>query len=223
MIKDDFLDNIIRIFHQDGRFEYIDFKIDINQDTLKIIYIIEPDFYLKVQDKNHFKEKNENENFDIFGEAAPGQFALHDCFSLTQKTEVYTKIKQWLDNIWKEITYTSLLGTLEKEQEQINEICKKFDSMEGYFTTDEIITIRKELDLFKSELETEIKSMTIGEYNQKSEIEKMTKHFETLKEMASYLKKKGWIRSLTGRVFHNMRRLYGLQQQNILKDYRSSK
>ncbi|MDR1877751.1 MAG: hypothetical protein LBQ84_09030 [Flavobacteriaceae bacterium] len=219
MIKDGFLENIIDIFQHHEKFEYVDFKIDIHQDTLKIVYLIEPKFRITFQDKDHFKEKKGSDKFNILGEVVPGKFSLHENFLLTQKDEVYTKIKSWLDIIWREISLASPLGLLEEEQEHIDKICEKFDSHEGYFSTEEILEIKRELKILIKALKEEIMSIVEDEKIQKEEIEKLYNHFETLELLLPSLKKKGWIRSLTGRVFHNTRRLLDLRQKNILNNF----
>ncbi|MGM5629550.1 hypothetical protein O2K51_01510 [Apibacter raozihei] len=216
MIKDDFLDNIIGIIKQHDKFEYVDFKLEVNQDTLFIIYLIEPKFKISFQDKNHFREKKDNEKYNIFGDAIPGKFSLHENFLLTKKSDVYEKLKQWLDIIWKEISLNSPLGLMEEEQEHIDKICEKFESLDGYFTTEEILKIRQELEKFKEELEEELVFLVEDETMRKEEIVKLHRDIETLGQVLTSLKKKGWIRSLTGRVYHNGKRLLELRQKEIL-------
>ncbi|MDR2122498.1 MAG: hypothetical protein LBP34_05165 [Flavobacteriaceae bacterium] len=218
MIKGDFLDNIIAIFQENERFEHVDFKIDINHGTVRIVYLVEPEYHITFQDKNHFKEKDENAEYDISGEAIPGEFSLHEHFTLTRKTDVYAKVKSWLDIIWKEISLTSPLGLLEKEQEQIDQICEKFDSYEDHFTTEEILKIKVELNALEKILEQEILDLVGDTEIQKKELEKLHSHFKMLEQILPSLKKKGWIRCLTGRVLHNVKRILKLRQKLILNN-----
>ena len=77
MIQKEFLENIIEIFKQNDKFEYIDFKVDINQNSIKLLYLIEPKYFIIFKNENHFIEKNNNEKFNISGESVPGKFSMY--------------------------------------------------------------------------------------------------------------------------------------------------
>jgi hypothetical protein len=219
MIQKDFIENIIEIFKQNDKFEYIDFKIDINKDAIKITYLIEPQYFILCKDENYFIEKNEDKKYNISGEAVPGIFSIHENFKLDKIKDVYARIEKWLDVIWNEISFASPLGLLADEQEQIDEICKKFDEYNDYFNTEEIIIIKQKLKLLRKKLEEEI-VVIVDDYElSRLEIEKMNKNFDNLEQILPALKKKGWIRSLTGRVFHNMKRLLDHRQKLILDTF----
>lgn len=223
MIQKDFLENIIEIFKQNDKFEYVDFKVDINQNTIKIIYLIEPKYYILFKDENYFIEKKDNEKYTISGEAVPGRFSIHEDFIIDSIANVYIKIEKWLEVIWSEISLASPLGLLADEQEQIDKICEKFDEYDDYFNTEEIIRIKQKLKLLRKKLEEEITSIVDDEEISRLEIQKMNKNFDTLEQILPSLKKKGWVRSLTGRVFHNMKRLLDLRQKLILDSYNKHK
>lgn len=223
MIQKDFLENIIEIFKQNDKFEYVDFKVDINQNTIKIIYLIEPKYYILFKDENYFIEKKDNEKYTISGEAVPARFSMHEDFIIDSIANVYIKIEKWLEVIWNEISLASPLGLLAEEQEQIDKICEKFDEYDDYFNTEEIIRIKQKLKLLRKKLEEEITSIVDDEEISRLEIQKMNKNFDTLEQILPSLKKKGWVRSLTGRVFHNMKRLLDLRQKLILDSYNKHK
>lgn len=223
MVKDDFLERVIDVLQKHEKFEYIDFEININDGVLKIIYLIEPKFHILFNDKNHFKTREEGESYDIFGEACPGKFSFKDTFLLNDKNEVYIKIYDWLDSIWKEISTESPLSLLVEEQKNVEQICEKFDHIEGYFTTDELLKIERKLDELKEEFGMEIKNMVRDPKLLEVELTKLNNDFETLKQTAPYLKRKGWIKSFTGRVLHNLSRLLKLQQKSILNSFSEEK
>lgn len=223
MIQKEFLENIIEIFKQNDKFEYIDFKVDINQNSIKLLYLIEPKYFIIFKDENHFIEKNNNEKFNISGESVPGKFSMYENFILDNINDVYSKIEQWLDIIWNEISLTSPLGLLVDEQEQIDKFCEKFDEYDDYFNTEEIIKVKQKLKLLRIKLEEEIISIVDDDKLSKIEIQKMHKSFDTLEQILPSLKKKGWVRSLTGRVFHNMKRLLNLRQKLILDSFNKNK
>ncbi len=223
MIQKEFLENIIEIFKQNDKFEYIDFKVDINQNSIKLLYLIEPKYFIIFKDENHFIEKNNNEKFNISGESVPGKFSIYENFILDNINDVYSKIEQWLDIIWNEISLASPLGLLVDEQEQIDKFCEKFDEYDDYFNTEEIIKVKQKLKLLRIKLEEEIISIVDDDKLSKIEIQKMHKSFDTLEQILPSLKKKGWVRSLTGRVFHNMKRLLNLRQKLILDSFNKNK
>ncbi|MCT6869151.1 hypothetical protein [Apibacter sp.] len=223
MIQKEFLENIIEIFKQNDKFEYIDFKVDINQNSIKLLYLIEPKYFIIFKDENHFIEKNNNEKFNISGESVPGKFSMYENFILDNINDVYSKIEQWLDIIWNEISLASPLGLLVDEQEQIDKFCEKFDEYDDYFNTEEIIKVKQKLKLLRIKLEEEIISIVDDDKLSKIEIQKMHKSFDTLEQILPSLKKKGWVRSLTGRVFHNMKRLLNLRQKLILDSFNKNK
>lgn len=223
MIQKEFLENIIEIFKQNDKFEYIDFKVDINQNSIKLLYLIEPKYFIIFKDENHFIEKNNNEKFNISGESVPGKFSMYENFILDNINDVYSKIEQWLDIIWNEISLASPLGLLVDEQEQIDKFCEKFDEYDDYFNTEEIIKVKQKLKLLRIKLEEEIISIVDDNKLSKIEIQKMHKSFDTLEQILPSLKKKGWVRSLTGRVFHNMKRLLNLRQKLILDSFNKNK
>ncbi|CVK16685.1 hypothetical protein Ga0061079_10975 [Apibacter mensalis] len=223
MIQKEFIENIIEIFRQNDKFEYVDFKIDINQNTIKIIYLIEPKYFILCKDENYFIEKIDNEKYNISGEVVPGRFSMHENFVLDKINDVYIRIEKWLDVIWNEISLTSPLSLLAEEQEQIDKICEKFDEYDDYFNTEEIIIIKQKLKLLRKNLEEEIISIVDDYELSRLEIEKMHKNFDTLEQILPSLKKKGWVRSLTGRVFHNTKRLLELRQKLILNTFNQHK
>ena len=223
MIQKEFLENIIEIFKQNDKFEYIDFKVDINQNSIKLLYLIEPKYFIIFKNENHFIEKNNNEKFNISGESVPGKFSMYENFILDNINDVYSKIEQWLDIIWNEISLASPLGLLVDEQEQIDKFCEKFDEYDDYFNTEEIIKVKQKLKLLRIKLEEEIISIVDDDKLSKIEIQKMHKSFDTLEQILPSLKKKGWVRSLTGRVFHNMKRLLNLRQKLILDSFNKNK
>lgn len=219
MIKDNFLERVIDVFQQHEKFDYIDFKIDIKEGVLQITYLIEPKFQIIFNDKNHFEVKKEGAPFDISGEACPGKFSVKENFLLIKKSDVYVKIHDWLDSIWKEISSESPLSLLVEEQEKVEQICEKFNYVEGYFTTDELLQIDRKLDELKKEFGEEVKIMVKDPKLQEFELTKLYNDFDTLKQIAPYLKKKGWIKSFTGRVLYNSRRLFKLQQKTVLNHF----
>lgn len=223
MIQKEFIENIIEIFKQNDKFEYVDFKIDINQNTIKIIYLIEPKYFILCKDENYFIEKIENKKYNILGEVVPGRFSMHENFVLDKINDVYIRIEKWMDVIWNEISLTSPLSLLAEEQEQIDKICEKFDEYDDYFNTEEIIIIKQKLKLLRKNLEEEIISIVDDYELSRLEIEKMHKNFDTLEQILPSLKKKGWVRSLTGRVFHNTKRLLDLRQKLILNTFNQHK
>lgn len=223
MIQNEFIENIIEIFKQNDKFEYVDFKIDINQNTIKIIYLIEPKYFILYKDENYFIKKIENKKYNISGEVVPGRFSMHENFVLDKINDVYIRIEKWLDVIWNEISLTSPLSLLAEEQEQIDKICEKFDEYDDYFNTEEIIIIKQKLKLLRKNLEEEIISIVDDYELSRLEIEKMHKNFDTLEQLLPSLKKKGWVRSLTGRVFHNTKRLLDLRQKLILNTFNQHK
>lgn len=219
MIKQDFLDNIINILQDNEHFEYIDFKINIIQDTLNITSLINPEHYIMFQDKNHFKE--EKEKYEIYGECVPGRYSSYDSYTLNKKSDVYIKIKIWLDTLWKELSLKSPLKILEEEQEEINKICERFNGYKNeYFTTEEILKAKGELNELRQLIRMEIKNIVEGEKDQKKEFEKLYSHFDSLEQMLPSLRRKGWARSLTGRVFHNIKRVLEQRQKRILEEAR---
>ncbi|TWP23237.1 hypothetical protein ETU08_08820 [Apibacter muscae] len=217
MIKQDLLDNIIDVFQKDVHFEYIDFKINIIQDTLNITSLINPEHYIMFQDKNHFKE--EKDEYEIYGECVPGRYSSYDSFTLNKKTDVYEKIKIWLESLWNEISLKSPLKIIEEEQEEINKICEKFNDYENdYFTTEEILKAKEELNKLRRILGIEIMNIVDEEQEQKKEFEMLYSHFDSLEKMLPSLRRKGWARSLTGRVFHNVKRVLEQRQKKILEN-----
>ena len=148
---------------------------------------------------------------------------MHEDFIIDSIANVYIKIEKWLEVIWNEISLASPLGLLAEEQEQIDKICEKFDEYDDYFNTEEIIRIKQKLKLLRKKLEEEITSIVDDEEISRLEIQKMNKNFDTLEQILPSLKKKGWVRSLTGRVFHNMKRLLDLRQKLILDSYNKHK
>ena len=115
------------------------------------------------------------------------------------------------------------MGLLVDEQEQIDKFCEKFDEYDDYFNTEEIIKVKQKLKLLRIKLEEEIISIVDDDKLSKIEIQKMHKSFDTLEQILPSLKKKGWVRSLTGRVFHNMKRLLNLRQKLILDSFNKNK
>src|SRR5438477_189409 len=95
-----------------------------------------------------------------------------------------------------------MVKRIEDQQNQIDEIFEKFDSIQDeYFTEDEASELKNRLDKLEENLQAEIRTKNEDKKIFEQEISKLHTDIDTLKQTISSFKKKGWLRSFTGKIF----------------------
>lgn len=227
MIREKIYRDINETIDKHKRFESSDFKIESTKESraahinLSIKYLIEPKYQIlftipssSTTEKNNYG--GEDTFYSFTGSVVPGPLAYNETFKFRGEENILSKITIWLNNIWEEISSNPLVKMLQSQQDQIEEIYKQFgDIKDEYFTTDEAFDLKKRLDNLEEQLKTEILKQTKEKEIIEEEVNKLKIDIETLKETIASFKKKGWIKSFSGKIFKWTR---NSENRGMLKD-----
>ena len=211
MIRGKFYKDITATIDKHSRFDSTDFKLEYVKDQrnthtlLTIKYTIEPKYKISFKiptstttDKDGYMAPY----YEFTGSVCPGPLSYEETFSFKGEDIVYNKISTWLNCIWEELSANPVVKQVEQQQQQIDKILEKFDAIkDDYFSNDEAIELRKRLDELERTLQEQIKQTVEDRKLFEEEVEKLHIDIDTLKETIHSFKKKGWLKSFTGKVF----------------------
>lgn len=210
MIRNKFYKNIITKIDGHYRFDSPDFKIESkdsprDKTTILIIkYRLESKYKIIFKIPS-FKTKSKDSyssHYVFHGDVCPGPISYNESFSFNGEETVFQKIGTWLDCIWEELSSNPVVKQVENQQQQIEELFEKFESIEdGYFTNDETLDIRKRLDELEKTLKNQIKENEKDKTILEKEVSKLNADIDTLKQTVQSFRKKGWLKSFSGKMF----------------------
>lgn len=208
MIRDKIYNDIANILDSHERFEVIDFKIEsrkngISSTSLVITYKFKPEYKIAFQIPSQETHKEGKDPYYSFsGSVIPGPLSYTEQFSFQGQDGVFSKISKWLDSVWEELSIDPRIRTIEEQQEQIDEIFEKFDSLnDDFFTKDEALEIKKKLDELEEILKSQLTQNSEDKKKLEEEITKLHTDIDTLKQTIGSFNKKGWLKNFTGKVF----------------------
>lgn len=218
MIRQIILIQIKKTIDSDEHFSSSDFKFLSDYNQLKIIYEYDDSYALQIEIPREISKLKETqtetsifgtkhkdysyEEYEFSGIMKPGEISLEEKIKFEGQNNIYTYLKIWLANLWKEITIQPELRKMEQVQEELEEIRSKFDNLsEDFFTKEEADSLKDRLDIlernFKEKLEIEIADkelliQTLGDLH---------KELEKLKGQTTFLNKKSWFKSFGIKLF----------------------
>lgn len=211
MIREKIYKDINNTIDKHSRFESSDFKVEpikgqSNSYTLlNIKYSIEPKYKIsfkvptsKTEDKNGY-----NDDYYAFsGSVCPGPLAYDENFTFKGEAGIFEKITIWLNCIWEELSSNPIVKKVEFQQQQIDEIFERFESIKDeYFSENEAKDISSKLDELEKTLKEQIQQNQEDKKVFEREIENLHNDIDTLKQTIHSFKKKGWLKSFTTKVF----------------------
>jgi gas vesicle protein len=210
MIREKIYKDIANTIDKHPRFESSDFKVEANKDqrssytVLNIKYNIESKYKItfKIPTSTTSDKESYGEYYAFSGSVCPGPLAYDENFSFKGEAGIFEKITIWLNCIWEELSSNPIVKKVEFQQQQIEEIFEKFESIKDeYFSEDEAKELRKKLDGLEETLKEQIKQNQDDKKIFDKEIENLHNDIDTLKQTIHSFKKKGWLKSFTTKVF----------------------
>jgi len=210
MIRDKFYKDIITVINSHTRFDSIDFKIKTVKDDRNISTLLTIQYNFDSKYKIIFKipssvtidKDGYSPYYSFTGSVCPGPVAIEESFSFKGEDTVFTKISLWLNCIWEEISANPIVKQIENQQNQINEIFERFESIkDDYFTIDEAKELKKKLDDLENTLKSQLQQQIKDKKGLEEEINKLHLDIDTLKTTIASFDKKGWLKSLSVKVF----------------------
>ncbi|MFH6947322.1 hypothetical protein ACHRV6_02420 [Flavobacterium sp. FlaQc-51] len=210
MIREKVYKDINNTLDKHSRFESSDFKIEPNKDKsssytlLTITYSMEPKYKIIFQIPT--SKTSDKEGYSVYyaisGNVCPGPLAYEENFSFKGDTGIFTQITTWLNCIWEELSSNPIVKKVEFQQQQIEEIFERFESIKDeYFSEDEAKELRKKLDKLEETLKEQIKQNQDNKKEFEKQFENLHNDIDTLKQTIHSFKKKGWLKSFTTKVF----------------------
>ena len=215
MIREKVFKDIAATIDEHMRFDSTDFKIESVKEqrskneytTLTIRYSIESKYMIvfKVPNSETQDDNGYRTYYSFSGSVCPGPLAYEETFSFKGERGIFERITIWLNCIWEELSSNPVVKKVESQQQQIDEIFEKFEKLgnisDNYFTVEEANALQERLD----SLEAIIKEQITQNQNDKElfeqEVIRLHTDIDTLKETILCLKKKGWLKSFTSKVF----------------------
>jgi len=210
MLRDRVYKDIVITIDGHSRFDSTDFKIEYQKEqnssaiTLTIKYVIEPKYKIvfKIPSSTTSDKDSYGDYYAFSGKVCPGPLAYEETFSFKGEHVIYDKIKTWLNCIWEELSSNPIVKKVETHQDKINEIFEKLDTInDGYFTETEAEELKLKLDELEKNFKTQLEKNSADKKKLEGEIEKLHTDIDTLKETIGSFKKKGWLKSFTGKIF----------------------
>lgn len=209
MIRDKFFRDITNTIDNHQRFESYDFKVASEKNsnsitTLTIKYLIEPKYIIvfKIPSSTTTEKESYSPFYAFSGAVCPGPLSYEESFSFKGEDGVFHRIKTWLDCIWEELSANPIVKIVESQQEQIDEIYAKFETVKDeYFSDEEAKDLRNKLDELEEKLKQQINQSTENKKELEMKVSKLHGDIDTLKQTINSFKKKGWLRSFTSKVF----------------------
>jgi len=207
MIRGKFYKDIIIKIDSHERFESYDFKISSESNAyntmLEIEYKIQSEFLLTFKIPSSVTSKEGSSDYYLFsGTVCPGPISYQESFNFKGLQGIFNTIERWLDCIWEELTSNPIVKYIESQQEQINDIFEKFDSIDDeYFTKVEAEDLKNRLDELEKTLKDEAIKLNKDKELLQNELIKLHTDIETLKLTITSLNKNGWLKSFTGKIF----------------------
>jgi hypothetical protein len=206
MIRDKVYKEVFETLGSNPHFESYDFSISSsrisNTTSLSIVYKMENKFNITLRIPHSLTNKDFQEYYLISGTARPGVLAYDESFEFRGYQQIHVKIREWLDNVWEELSSNPIVKEQLNQQKDIEEIFQRFDQIKDeYFSADEAQDLKSRLDELEKKLVEEAKKNIKDKEELQKQIEVLNDDIETLKTTVSSLKKTGWLKSFTGKVF----------------------
>jgi hypothetical protein len=210
MIREKVYKEITMTIDKHSRFDSSDFKIESDATKsnsftmLTIIYSIEPKYEIvfKIPTSMTSDKDTYSSYYALSGSVCPGPLSYDETFTFKGEKGIFERISIWLTCIWEELSSNPIIKKVEAQQQQIDEIFEKFETIQDeYFTEEEAIELRKRLDDLEETLKGQIKQTQEDKKIFEQEVEKLHIDIDTLKQTIQSFKKKGWLMSFTTKVF----------------------
>lgn len=210
MIRDKIYKDITDTIDKHKRFDSSDFKIEPIKDsrnsftTLTIKYSIEPKYKIvfKIPTSTTTDKDSYSPYYSFSGSVSPGPLAYEETFAFKGEDGVFERITIWLNCIWEELSSNPIVKQVESQQQQIDDIFDKFETIkDDYFTNEEASDLRKRLDELEESLKSQISKNSEDKKILEQEISNLHTDIDTLKQTILSFKKKGWLKSFTSKVF----------------------
>jgi len=210
MIREKFYKDINNTIDKHIRFDSADFRIEPFKapqnafTTLTIKYSVEPKYKIvfKIPTSTTTDKDSYSSYYAFSGSVCPGPLAYEETFSFKGEEGVFERISIWLNCIWEELSSNPIVKKVENQQQQIDEIFEKFESIQdGYFSDDEAEELKKRLESLEETLKIQIKQNSEEKKIFEQEVAKLHNDIDTLKQTVQSLKKKGWLKSFTSKVY----------------------
>lgn len=220
MLRQTILIKIKEVIDNDSNFSSSDFSFQTEYKTLKITYEFDNSYYFKMDIPSEISQLSrteketsnfgmvtkhkayEYEQYEFSGTISPGQVAIEEKIKFESQENIYKYIKNWLENLWVEITNQPQIRKIKELEEQIIGVKAKFDHVnEDFFTRDEADSLKERLDTlekrFKEKLEIEIEDKELLIQT----LDELHKELEKLKKQTTILNKKNWFKSFGVKMF----------------------
>jgi hypothetical protein len=207
MIRDKFYKEIVLTIDKHPRFDSSDFKIKISDSYKTPVYITctaDPRFKMEFDIPTSASQDGSNGKpyYSFSGKVCPGPVSYEETFSVNGQSLIYDKITTWLNCIWEEFTSSPIVRQMEDQQNQIDEIFEKFtDIKDEFFSKEEAEDLKSKLTDLEKKLEAEIEARHLEKKETEAEKAQLKTDIDTLKQTVNTLKKKGWLKSFTTKVF----------------------
>ncbi len=211
MIRDKIYRDITKTIDEHHRFDSSDFKVDTTKGQnsavlLTIRFNIEPKYKIVFKVPNSTttidKENYGRPFYSFSGNVCPGPLAFEESFTFQGEPGIFENINTWLNCIWEELSANPVVKQVENQQQQIDEIFAKFETIkDGYFTVDEAVKLTIRLDELEETLKSQIHQTNEDKKAYEQEVGRLHMDIDTLKQTINSFNKKGWLKSFTSKVF----------------------
>ncbi|XZF15997.1 hypothetical protein ACTHGU_07655 [Chitinophagaceae bacterium MMS25-I14] len=213
MIRNTIILEIKKEIDSDKNFSSTDFAITTENNSLKITYEYDENFFFQLNVPKEISKLSRTEKettmglttkhkeiqyeeYEFSGTQSPGTIARIESVEFEGKRLLLGKIRVWLKNLWDEITIQPNLRKIEQIEEEVQVMKEMFtNASEDFFSKEEAEKLKLQLnDLenkFKERLETEIqdKDLLIAALTE------LHNELEKLKNQTTVLNKKNWFKS----------------------------
>lgn len=215
----------------------LDFIIEQGEGSLTIIYNYNTDYYIRFDFTNKEEEYTEQEETSnnlsfsstrktvkrkehlLKGQRSPGKLVVKEDFEFYGTYSIYTNIKQWVENLWEDLSSNPVVRELNDQKKELDDFLKQFSinnipNGDKYFSKQETEELKERLKKVEDQLAEELKQAVSDKTKLKSELNELKKELETLKQTIPNLTKKGWVKYAISKLY-----IWGSKKnnQNLIK------
>jgi len=126
----------------------------------------------------------------------PGQLALTEKFKYEKTVGIGLAIRDWLTNLWEDITIAPENRIFLAQKEEIEKIKERVSGLpDEYFSAEEGNELKLRLEKLESQLTERLTTENPDKVEAEKQIEKLHEEIEILKQTIYSIKKSGWFKS----------------------------
>lgn len=219
MVKSNTLIKIHSKLDSHDKFISNDFTIENKNSNLKVIYNYDRRFYFSVNfptsksvledgktERNMFGASRitslTRSDYEFKGSMLPGEVALHENFNVEGLNIMLSKISEWLNNLWDELTASPALRVVIEQSDEIEEIKKSFDKIEEEkFSKSEAEALIEKLNYLEVQFQEQMEQSSSNKKHYTDALNELHSEIENLKILVFTLKKKSWFKAFGTRIF----------------------